>query len=211
MSETALASKLAAKGVLPRNVKFQLALAEFQNNGGEYGVALAMLNAAYGRGAKVGIYSPDGLAASADASLTDAAKGHTSVAGTAAAYMPNAAPSWSAGHGADADKATAEVPAASPHKPGHARRGIAAIGSVQSAVAQSLFDTTRLPDGRSLREVHWAEVPRLAQRYTFLSRVMLIVHRKAVPADPAATLDQIVSETELNEIIGSVERLNDIY
>ena len=186
---TALSEKLAAKGVLSLNVELQIAIAKFQNNGGEYGVALAMLNAAYGRGKSADALMPKGRSTCADNPRTNAAKGHDTTADKAAGVVPDAAPR---------------------NKPGHAKRGLAAISAVQEVVSRSLFDTTKLPDGRSLREVHWAEVPRLAQRYTFLSRVMLLVHRKGVPADPAAKLDAMVSEDELKEIIGSVERLNDL-
>src|SRR5690606_23737676 len=154
-----------------------------------------------------------GQKAFADAPRIDAAKGQTMHADKACLAVPDAATERSAGHtsSAIAGDASDDLPVASPHnKPGHAKRGLAAIAAVQETVSRSLFDTTKLPDGRSLREVHWAEVPRLAQQYTFLSRVMLLVHRKGVPADPAATLDAIVSDEELNEIIGSVEKLNDL-
>lgn len=211
MSKSVFAEKLAEKGVLSLNVELQLAIAKFQNNGGNYGVALAILNAAYGRGKSAIGALPEGQEDDADNPRTNAAKGRLISVDKALEALPDAATERSAGQIWAADKAAVPLPDASPrNKPGHAKRGLAAISSVQETVSRSLFDTTKLPDGRSLREVHWAEVPQLAQRYTFLSRVMLLVHRKAVPADPAATLDAIVSESELNEIIGSVEKLNDL-
>lgn len=212
MRKTEFTEKLAEKGILAINVELQLAIAKFQNNGGEYGVALAILNAAYGKGGKAVGLVPEGQRLSAGAPRTDAAKGQTIISDRAVDRVPDAATERSAGLATIADKAIAEVPDASPrNKPGHAKRGLAAISAVQETVSRSLFDTTKLPDGRSLREVRWAEVPQLAQRYTFLARVMLLVHRRAVPADPAATLDNIVSEAELTEIIGSVEKLNDLH
>lgn len=210
---TAFADKLAAKGVLALNVELQIAIAKFQNNGGSYGVALAILNAAYGKGKSASGSMPVGQHINADAPRTDAAKGRPIDADKARDWLPDAATERSAGRNSSAiaGDASDDLPVASPrNKPGHAKRGLTAIAAVQETVARSLFDTTKLPDGRSLREVHWAEVPRLAQRYTFLSRVMMIVHRKAVPADPAATLDDIVTEQELQEIIGSVEKINDL-
>lgn len=211
MRKTEFTEKLAEKGILAINVELQLAIAKFQNNGGEYGVALAILNAAYGKGKSAFHQVPQGQKAFADAPCIDAAKGQRTHADKAGLAVPDAAPQRSAGQRPIASKANDAVPDASRlYKPGHAKRGLAAISAVQETVSRSLFDTTKLPDGRSLREVHWAEVPQLAQRYTFLARVMLLVHRKAVPADPAATLDDIVSEAELTEIIGSVEKLNDL-
>ena len=189
--QTALGAKLSDKlGMDARDVRFSVALSEFFNHGGTVERAYELVALAaerMGKSAKVRM--PEGQDEAADAPRIDAAKGQ----------------------GPSADKAVADMPDAAPrNKPGHAKRGIAAISAVQETVSRSLFDTTKLPDGRSLREVRWAEVPQLAQRYTFLARVMLLVHRKAVPADPAATLDNIVSEAELTEIIGSVEKLNDL-
>lgn len=211
MRKTEFTEKLAEKGILAINVELQLAIAKFQNNGGEYGVALAILNAAYGKGGKAGHLLPQGQSGVADTPRQNAAKGHGLISDRAVEPVPDAATQRGVGRLSHADKAIRSVPDASPrYKPGHAKRGLAAISAVQETVSRSLFDTTKLPDGRSLREVRWAEVPQLAQRYTFLARVMLLVHRRAVPADPAATLDNIVSEAELTEIIGSVEKLNDL-
>ncbi len=161
-----------------------------------------------------GIHSDKAGGSVPSLSSPERSAGQLADAEKAARCVPSAAPPRTgAGFTTDADKAVPFVPASgSPRfRPGHAKRGIAAIAAVQETVARSLFDTTRLPDGRSLREVHWAEVPQLASRYTFLSRVMTAVHQRGVPADPAATLDELVTEDQLKEIIGAVERLNDIH
>ena len=208
---TAIGDALAANGVTRLNVKFQLAIAEFQNNGGEYGVALAMLNAAYGKGSKATALVPSGQNTDADASRQNGDAGRYGNADKAVNPFPASSPVRSEGQSPVAGRASQNMPSVAKRMPGHAKRGAIEIAAVQDAISRSLFDTTVLPDGRKLREVHWAEVPALASRYSFLSRVMLVVHRKAVPADPAATLDQIVNEDELKEIIGSVEKLNDIH
>lgn len=96
------------------------------------------------------------------------------------------------------------------HKPGHSKRNLASIALVQATVAKSLFDT-KLPDGRALREVSWAECPTLARNYRRMSRVLMAVHSHAVPADPSTTLDGIVNEEQLKEIFGAVEKFNDIH
>ncbi|WP_186415373.1 hypothetical protein [Pannonibacter sp. P2PFMT1] len=211
-----ITEQLAQRGITARDVRLQIAIAEFQNNGGTFEQAEAMLRAAY----------------------ANAAKGQRKNAGKATGLSPDAAPLRGAGQLKCADKAKIEVPAAptpstrsggqtaraeeaidpSPPAPqprrevasGHARRGMAAIAAAQAPVARSLFDGTRLPDGRTLREVHWAECPRLARQYRHLARVLHAIHSHATPSDPAATLDEIVSEAQLQAIIATAERANDL-
>jgi len=123
---------------------------------------------------------------------------------------PSTEPGRGEGHYQDAGRATTGLPSAA-SRPGHAKRGIVAIGSVQSAVAKSLFDETVLPDGRRLREVRWAECPILAKKYRRLSRILMAVHNAAIPPDPNASLDTVVSEADLKSIIASVEKFNEIH
>lgn len=210
INTTAIAEKLEARGVVPRNVKFQIALAEFQNNGGEYGVALAMLNAAYGKGSEGRGHPAFGFQDGANAPLQNDDAGQTICADEAEEMSLASSPNRSTGQRAPADKADHPLPVAA-NKPGHAKRGLIAIGSVQAAVSKSLFDTTLLPDGRRLRDVRWSECPALASKYRRLSRIFMAVHNHGKPADPDATLDQIVSEEGLSEIINAVERVNDLH
>lgn len=211
----AIGEKLAAKGVHAVNVRFQIALAEFQNNGGSYGVALAMLNAAYGKGSGGhGALASNGLSGDADASrLNGGEDGHRSDADEARVPVPSSPPlQRSEGLLSSADKASARVPVAAPRPmPGHAKRGAVAIGAVDHVAARSLFDSTVLPDGRRLREVRWSECPTLATKYRRLSRVLMAVHNYAIPPEPTMTLDAIVNEAELQTIITSVERFNEIH
>lgn len=176
---TAMGEALTAKGVFRHNIELQVAISKFQNNGGEYGVALAMLNAAYGRSDGHVTIAEAGLRPDADAS------------------RPGAGPEPAA------DKARHVVPA-----PGHAKRGAASISAVQGTLARSLFDSIVLPDGRRLRDVRWAEVPMLAARYQRLSRILLACRNFAIPPDASDTLDKVVPEAELQHIVDAVERLN---
>ncbi len=209
---TTLGRALASKGILQRNVDLQLALAKYQNDGGEYSVALAMLNAAYGRGGE-GRLGSAGNGHVFAAGTTDGEAGQSSAADRAGSATP-ASPSTPTGRGEglsnSADKAVEIVPSAA-SRPGHAKRGVIAIGAVQGAVAKSLFDETVLPDGRKLREVRWAECPTLAKKYRRLSRILMAVHNAAIPPDPNASLDTVVSEADLKSIITSVEKLNEIH
>lgn len=181
------------------NGAFMEAVREFQSHGGSFGVAYAIICAAYGKGKDT--THPH----------QDAAEGQGKGADKAQALSPDAATGRGEGRKKVADEANPQVPSASPRfKPGHARRGIAAIAAVQETVAKSLFDSIKLPDGRRLREVSWGEVPRLAQNYTFLARVMTLIHRKGIPVDATEKLDRIVSEDELSEIVSTVEKINDL-
>lgn len=210
-----IGEKLAAKGVQPINVRLQIALAEFQNNGGSYGVALAMLNAAYGKGSVGHSESAAlGQAKHADASrLNGGDEGLMKGAEMARDATPSSPPTErSEGRLKVAEKADVSVPSAtSRHLPGHAKRGAVAIGAVDHVATRSLFDTTVLPDGRKLREVRWSECPALATKYRRLSRVLMAVHNHAIPPEPSMTLDAIVNEAELSQIITSVERFNEIH
>lgn len=183
---TALGAAFEAKGVTQRNVRFQRALAEFQNNGGEYGVALAMLNAAYGKGG-----------------------GGQTRNGQSVHYDHAEASQRTTGRQKPADKAGVAVPVVASN-PGHARRGASAIASVQATVSKSLFETIVMPDGRKLGEVRWSECPTLATKYTRLSRILLAVHRFAIPPDPSTTIDAVVPEAELKNIVGVIERINEV-
>jgi len=176
----ALKQALESKGFVKRNIEFQVAVSRFQNAGGEYGVALAMLNAAYGRGG----------------GQANAANGQNVVA--------TASPGR-ADQTAGADKAKTNLSA----RPSHARRGAAAIGSIQSVLTRSLFNM-RLPDGRRLGEIRWSECPELAQRYRRFARILVASHNFAIPPDPATTLESILPEKELAAIVAAAERFNDV-
>lgn len=218
-NQTALGVEFAKNGIFPHNVKLQIAIARYQNDGGSYGVALAMLNAAYGRGSggRESVAQSHGSSANASPQNDDAT-GRTATADQAALAPPAASspghytPNRSAGQSRLADKANHHVPDAAARKmPGHAKRGAAAIGAVQAVMHKSLFDSTVLPDGRTLREVRWSECPRLSRRYRYLSRVLMAVHNVGIPADPNDTIDNLVNEDGLREIISAVERFNDIH
>lgn len=179
--QTALGQALNDKGYVARNVAFQIAISKFQNQGGEFGVAYAMLCAAYGR--------------SSEGHGTAEREDHGTLADAAGR---------GAGRASLADKAVAAAPA--PRPP----RGASAIASVQPALAKSLFDSIVLPDGRRLGEVRWSECPMLAQRYQQLARILTACRNFAVPPDASTPLGEIVPERELREIIAATERLNDV-
>jgi len=155
------------------------------------------------------------------------AAGHGSTADKAIRQLPAASPqSREDGLADTAEKARSLLPssrdakisdagrtlraARDKHKPGHARNGLAAIAAVQGTIAKSLFDT-RLPDGRTYKDIAWSECPMLARTYRRHSRILMAIHSHAVPADPATTIDRVVSEDQMKEIFSAVERFNDVH
>lgn len=168
------------------------------------------------RGESLGGKGQPGAADKASHSLPVSPRSHDdaglqSSAEKARRGVPASSPNAAAGQRNDADKAVACLPAAaSRHAPGHSRRGLRAINSVQEAVSKSLFDTIILPDGRRLRNVRWSETAELAGRYRRLSRVLISIRNYGTPADPSMTVDQIVSEEKLAQMLSAVEAVNDI-
>lgn len=209
---TAFETKFAEKGIYARNTRLQMAIAEFQNNGGEFGIAYAILCAAYGKGREAVIRVPKGHAPVAASPLRNEIDGQKFGANKATCGLPSISPNLaSGGRQLSAEKAGFHLPATSKSKPGHAKRGLAAIQSVQATMSKSLFDTIMLPDGRRLREVAWSECPALATKYRKLSRILKAIHNIGIPADPNDTIDNIVNEDGLKEIVSAVEKFNDIY
>lgn len=90
--------------------------------------------------------------------------------------------------------------------PSAPRRGAAAIASVQSDIARSIFDSVKLPDGRTLRQVQWHELPKLALEYQRLGRVFTLLHEKVQPTDTFLTLDKVLRESEVLEAIAKAAK-----
>lgn len=183
---TALGQALSDKGFVKRNVELQIAISKFQNAGGEFGVAYAMLCAAFGH------VRSDGQAARVDDDQTTT-------------------PANAASRGAGQGRGVGEDPSNIARRPGHSRRGATSIAAVQPALNKSLFDSIILPDGRPLRVVRWCDCPTLAARYQRISRVVLACRNYAVPADPTTMLGEMVPEDELQQIVEATERLNAIH
>lgn len=171
-------------GIFANNARLQEAIADFQAHGGTFGVAYALLCSAYGKGHE-----------EREGSVRAAHKGSVHDA-SPSSKVTKVSSTFS---GARKDK----------RKPGHAKRGAGSIAKAQAAVSKSLFDSVMLPDGRRLREVRWSECPGLATRYRSLSRVLMAVYGVGQPMQDT-TLDNIVNEDKLREIVEAVERFNDI-
>jgi len=221
-TETALESHLKRAGYVPREVRFQVAIAEFLNNGGTLDRAHELIAIAADKMESEGRTDGANTAKTMLPPLrSNDAKGQVRVAAKAVCAVPEASTKRDAEGRMDiAAMANDTVPSrVSPSEAGkvlrqqvgHARRGAAAISSVQIVLKKSLFDSIVLPDGRALREIRWSECQGLATRYRKLSRILMAVHNVGVPADADTTLDNLVSEDGLKEIVDAVERFNDIH
>lgn len=206
---TALAEAFSAKGIQAREVALKMAIAKFQNNGGEYSTALAMLNAAYGIGdGGLARLASDGLKASA--TVPNGEAGHRRRADEVNRIVPASPTERSAGHVSAAHGALRDVPVAAHqrNRPGHAPRGLAAIAAADETAKRTAFALIRMPDGRALGEVRWSEAPQLAQTHARVARILLAAHRYATPADPTTTLDQCVPPDHQQTIVRMMEQIN---
>lgn len=146
---TAIAEKMKAKGVLPRDVRLNIAIAEFMNNGGTEARAIALVRAAYERARQGHLVNADKatyalptprapndsdkghyeladeakVTAPASLSPNDDAEGLGSRSDKASTVLPTASsPNEGKGQSGNADKAIGNLPAPSPHgSEGHSR------------------------------------------------------------------------------------------
>lgn len=240
-TETLIASKFAEKGVEQNEVILDLDLARYLNNGGSHEKMFERCVEAIRRdGGEVELVSqaakllhdwryrmgseghtPRADKASDDlpsASHTDAEKGHLTSAAKANTALPDSAPDGNGkGQPTGADEANAGLPPVSAKMPGHARYSGKTMERVQDVVARSLFDT-KLPDGRSYREIHHSEIPHLTEVLIARgmssirhARILTAIYQHGKPTDPNATLDQCVTEEKFEEIRKSVEGFNDLH
>lgn len=183
MTKTTMGAALEAKGVKRRDNDLLLAIAKFQNVGGTYDEARRLLDEAYSRQRAQKEGQTESLAA----------------------------PAVEAGSGGQWERAReGQLRVAAAPTPSRPPRGLQSIAAAQPTVAKSLFDLVKLPDGRPLRSVRWSECPDLARRYNKVAHILTMVHRWAVPPDPATTIDAVVTEEALAKIVADAEAINGI-
>lgn len=204
----AMAAAFQKQGVLPCDAHFWTALAMMKNNGRSKAIVLAFVERAYPEDGNEGHAHVARLGQSKIADVSDG-RGQLVSAEKAMTDLPR--PPYSAempireGRYTDAGKAREALPSRFPPNP---PRGLSSIAAVQSTMARSLFDVITLPDGRRLRDIRWNDCPALAQKYRRVAHILTAVHNHAIPPDPYATLDTIVSESDLKEIVATAEEAN---
>lgn len=222
MAQTALAQAFTVNGITPHEAAFKVAVAKYQNNGGTYERALAMLDAAYEKGSGgQPLRASNGHSTHADASrLNDGEVGQGPRADMARNEQPaSPSPGRSEGQKASADKAGPASPSAASripvaahdrHKPGHAKRGLEAITAINATMAKTAFASIRLDDGRMLGDIRWSEAVPLAQRMSRHARILIAAHNYAIPADPTTPLGAMVPSDEQTNIARMMERINEL-
>src|SRR5438067_4284133 len=92
-TETAMGAKMTAKGIFAHEVRFKIALAEFQNNGGTFERAMSLAMAAYGKGSGgQSRIASNGQGFGADASRKNDGAGQHFLAVKATSGMPSPSP-----------------------------------------------------------------------------------------------------------------------
>lgn len=202
--ETAIGAKMAAKGIVALEVEANVFISKWMNNGGSECRLIEMVMAAYGGGEeKRYSHAARALQERREQLRNDDGKGRALSADAAGDTMP--APSSPERNGAGltrgANKASARVPAPVSAKPGHAKRGLVAIASVQAPLAKSLFDTYLLPDGRAVGNVTWKELQGTARSHAEAFRLLSLIDGYCQPSDPDAKVRDVLKEDTLREFI----------
>lgn len=217
-TDTALGAKLKRAGFLPREVRLQVAIAEFINNGGSIERAHELIAVAADKLESGGfILGADKAVAALPPLRTNVAKGHAETADKASRHVPNAAPERNgAGLFVTADKVIRKMPASvspdtvSVKQHSRAKRGAAAIASVQRTMAKTLFDTYSLPgDDRGIGDVTWKELQGLARKHAEAYRLTSLISGYA-EANPEARVRDVLKEDTLKEFI-DIARLSNVH
>lgn len=219
--ETAMGAKLAARGVVPREVRAQIAIAEWMNNGGSEARLIELVRAAYEKGS--------------EGRRQGAAKGHMSVANASRANE-------SEGHSADAEKAFSRLPELSPRslavkavEPQDLARGernwagqkmhaakavvalprpvspayIAAAKTGAKHLALTVLDSFKVRDGRPIGDVPWSSLDRLIAEGGHEVAVLKILRNRGVPTDKNAPMRLLVGVAEMERTIQKAAEMAD--
>lgn len=179
MRMTAIGEAMTAKGINPRNVELQIAIAKFQNYGGEYGVALAMLNAAYGKGRGAAVQAPD--------------QGQRQ-----SSHLP--ASTDRAGLSIIAEKAKGGTPARLAPKP-VSPAFVAAAKSGAKAIALTVLDSFKVRDGRPIGDITFGELERLRGESAQEASLLRQIQRHTANASPDAKVREIIKAADLERMI----------
>ncbi|MFP1634113.1 hypothetical protein ACLB6G_20480 [Zhengella sp. ZM62] len=215
----AIAEKMKDKGVEPRDVRLNIAIAEFMNNGGTEARAIALVKSAYERARQGHAGSSDkaadelptprapndsdkGHSPGADkarrktpASLSpnDDAEGHAPDADKATRLLPTASSTnGSEGHTSFADKATVHIPTAS---------GRAAVMRAATNIARSVLDSFKLRDGRAIGSIAFCELEGLRFENAREAAVIRQIQRHYANAPGDALVRDLIKEDDLNRFI----------
>lgn len=217
----AIAEKMKAKGVLPRDVRLNIAIAEFMNNGGSETRALALVRSAYERARQGHLVNADKATyalptprapndsdtghtttavtnkakwpAPASLSPNDNAEGHLIHADGAKISSPSAlSPHGSEGHSRGADKATQPLPPAS---------GRAAVMRAATNIARSVLDSFKVRDGRPIGDLAFCELENMRFDNAREAAVIRQIQRHYANAPGNALVRDLIGEDDLNRFV----------
>jgi hypothetical protein len=190
---TVFAEKFKAQGVEPRDVRLNMAIAEFQNNGGTYERALRLLRAAYEKG------SLGQLAGAAKAnnplpltSRTNDDEGQRSRADKANLIVPSSSPNQGKGQPMSADKAMHSMP--SP-------LSLSIAKAAHKAVAKTVLDSFKVRDGRSIGDLAFCELEGLRFENAREASVIRQIQKHYANAPGNALVRDMIKESDLARFI----------
>lgn len=215
----AIAEKMKAKGVEPRDVRLNIAIAEFMNNGGSELRAIGLVKDAYERArqghprvadkatpvlpnpraqndsdkGRIDDAGKDVELLPASLSPNDDAKGHVSVSDKASGLMPSASSTnGSEGQIRGAEKAIAPMPPAS---------GRAAVMRAATNIARSVLDSFKLRDGRSIGSIAFCELESLRFENAREAAVIRQIQKHYANAPGDALVRDLIREDDMNRFI----------
>ncbi|RWN33438.1 hypothetical protein [Mesorhizobium sp.] len=196
-TETMIGAKLAAKGFTPRNVKFQIALAEFQNNGGTWTDYLNIGRAAYGKGSEGQVpFAQQGHTSSLDASRKNDGAGLSRVAEKAILSLPSPSTQRNgAGHMGLADKASIAMP-----RPVSAAYIEAAKAGAQK-IALTVLDSFKVRDGRAIGDLIFGELESLRANNAMEASVIRQIQRHAGNATANQRVRDVIKAADLERFV----------
>ena len=191
--ESAKAMK-PADPITARNVAFNLAIAAYKDAGGSYGIALSMLDAAYGQRKRGGSFAAEAR------QKNDGEEGQEVNADESLIGLSSSPSTNHAGGGPSncAAKQGRSVSAAPVREPSKAQRK--AAKAVRGEVALTILDTHKIRDGRAIGDVLFGEIETLRIANAMEASIFRQIQRRYAFAAPDTKLRDIVKPEDLNAI-----------
>lgn len=191
---TAIMDKMKAKGVEPRDVRLNIAIAEFMNNGGSETRALALVRSAYERARQGQMLRADkaNQMEPTPRAPNDSDKGQSIYADKAIDRAPAPSPHGSEGPAPIADKVTVNVPPAS---------GRAAVMRAATNIARSVLDSFKVRDGRPIGDLAFCELENLRFDNAREAAVIQQIQRHYANAPGNALVRELIGEDDLNRFV----------
>ncbi|MER9875609.1 hypothetical protein [Mesorhizobium sp. M0195] len=222
-----------AGGPSANEAEFSVAIAKFQNNGGSYERALALLAGAYETSGSGHLEDADkGHAISARAAHSyDDEAGQLNFADKAIEAMPASSSPESSGPGlvGGAEKAVQKLPgSAAPQGNGADHVSCADKANIQlprpvspsylasakagsRLVAMTILDSFKVRDGRPIGDVPWSSLDRLIAADRHSAAFLTLIRDRGVPADRNAPIRQLVSVAEAQRLLQQAAEMIDAH